>query len=142
MKTAEISARIKFSPTIENFRRKDRLSEFWIHAEVDDGLHFYYAWWLNRYATKMKIHRPVFGCHVTVTRDRDFIGDDKREIFLKLKEKYDGKIIKIHHGVDPYQKKDFWCIGVEPHPILCEIRESLGLKNSFPFHITIGRVGL
>ena len=137
MKDVVVNARLNFNPKREGLRKGHRRSEFWVVAEVDMGVHHYYSWWINRYLSKLLIHRPAFGCHVTIVRDKDRVTD--AEIFKKLKQRYDGKMIQIRYNPELYKVRGFFCLPVDAHQIFRDIRGSLGLNEDFKYHITVGR---
>lgn len=133
---ANCNGKFIFSPDRPGLKKTHRSFDNGIILKVDNGITDYYSWWLwKRHG--ITLSRPAWGTHVTVVNDRDRVKDLKA--FDELKKSFNGKIIRLGHQVNLKKQWQFWVLDVAPAPELVKIRRELGLKENYPFHITIGR---
>ena len=135
-KLAYCSGRFQFSPERPGMKKVHRLSEQSIIINIDNGVVDYYSYWLWKYKN-IKLSRPAWGAHITVVSDKDKVKDF--DTFEKLKGDFDKSFVKIFHQVNIRKQWQFWILDVEPSEEFLFIRNALGIKEKFPFHITIGR---
>ncbi len=133
---ANCNGKFIFSPQRPGLKKIHRSFDNGIILKVDNGITDYYSWWLNR-RYGITLSRPAWGTHVTVVNDRDRVKNTKA--FEDLKKRFNGKIVRLGHHVALKKQWQFWVLDVSPSPELIEIRRDLGLKEDYPFHITIGR---
>jgi hypothetical protein len=69
--------------------------------------------------------------------DKDRVKDEKT--FEQLKKSLNGKIISVPYNVVVRKQWQFWVLEVKPTKEMIDIRRQLGLKENYPFHITVGR---
>jgi hypothetical protein len=130
------SGRFEFSPERPGMKKIHRLSNQTVIVNVDSGIIDYYSYWLWKYKN-IKLSRPAWGAHVTIVNDKDRVKDI--ESFERLKDDFNKSYIKIFHSVKLRKQWQFWILDVEPSEEFLFIRNALGIKENFPFHITIGR---
>lgn len=133
---AKCNGKFIFSPQRPGLKKTHRSFDNGIILKVDNGITEYYAWWLRR-RYGIEVAKPAWGTHITVVSDKDRVKDVKK--FNELKQKLNGRIISIPHDVVLKKQWQFWVLEVKPTEDMLEIRRELGLKENFPFHITIGR---
>jgi hypothetical protein len=117
-------------------------------VDIEDDSASLYAWFLKR-RFNIDVNPPQRGAHVT------FINDSMRDLSQKgklsqkeindnweqVKKKWDGKIIKIVHLLDPRTDDNHWWLNIphEERDELHAIRAELGLGRPFwGLHMTIG----
>ena len=117
-------------------------------VDIEDDSASLYAWFLKR-RFNIEVNPPQRGAHVT------FINDSMRDLSQKgklsqkeindnweqVKKKWDGKIIKIVHLLDPRTDDNHWWLNIpqEEREELHAIRAELGLGRPFwGLHMTIG----
>lgn len=125
-----------FSPERPGLKKVHRAFDNAIILKVDNGISHCYSWFLDR-EMNIKINKPMWGTHITVVSDKDRVSDLKT--FNELKKSLDGKIISVPYDVEIKKAFQFWVVDVKPTEEMLEIRRRLGLREDFPFHITIGR---
>lgn len=130
------SGRFEFSPDRPGMKKIHRLSNQTLIVNIDGGIIDYYSYWLLKYKN-IRLSRPAWGAHVTIINDKDRVKDI--ETFEHLKAEFNKSYIKIFHSVQLRKQWQFWILDVEPSEEFLFIRHALGIKENFPFHITIGR---
>lgn len=112
---------------------------WWCVAEVNRELTRYYRWWVQR-ETGIVLNQPSWDAHVSIIR-----GEKDCAKLPELWKKHNNKnvIIQYEHGNVRYAKdKDqpgyFFWINVTC-PEFDQIRQELGLRSGWKYHITIGR---
>ena len=130
------SGKIIFRPNRPGLKKSHRSFDNGVILKVDNGITEYYSWWLNR-KFGISISKPAWGTHITIVNDRDRVKDFAA--FEVAKKKFNNKIASVGYDVRLKKQWQFWVIEVLPSPELVEIRKSLGLREDYPFHITIGR---
>ena len=133
---ARCNGKFIFSPSRPGLKKTHRAFDNAVILKVDNGISEYYSWWLNR-KYGISLSKPAWGTHITVVSDKDRVKDI--ESFNKIKSSLDGKMIQVPYEVDLRKQWQFWVLEVQPTKEMIEIRKSLGLRENFPFHITIGR---
>jgi hypothetical protein len=130
------SGKFFFSPKREGLKKTHRSFDRGIILKVDNGITDYYSWWLWR-KYGIRVSKPAWGTHVTVVSDRDRVRDIAA--FEQLKKELDSTYVKLHYNVNIEKHWHFWVLPVIPNHAISKIRNELGLRNDYPFHITIGR---
>lgn len=125
-----------FSPARPGLKKSHRSFDSAVILKVDNGITEYYSWWLNK-KYGLVLAKPAWGTHITVVSDKDRVKD--LDAFAALKQSFNGKILAVPHHVEIKKQWQFWVLDVKPTAEMIQIRQSLGLKENFPFHITIGR---
>lgn len=133
---ARCNGKFIFSPDRPGLKKAHRAFDNAVILKVDNGITEYYSWWLNR-KYGMVLSKPAWGTHITVVSDKDRVKD--LNSFNLLKNRFNGKIVQVPHLVVVKKQWQFWVVDVKPTNEMIEVRKSLGLKENFPFHITIGR---
>lgn len=117
-------------------------------VDIEDDSANLYAWFLKT-RFNIELNPPQRGAHVTFINDsmRDLSQNGKlsqKEIndnWEKLKNKWDGKTIKIVHLLDPRTDDNHWWLNIphEEREELHAIRAEVGLGRPFwGLHMTIG----
>lgn len=124
---------------------------WWCILTADREITRYYRWWIERELWGRTavipgwLCNPSWDAHVSIVR-----GERPRDPSLrKLWKKHHGKVLSFQYAHYPRQagdttgnteeKGNFYFVDVVC-PELTEIREELGLKTFYKFHLTIGRV--
>ena len=108
-------------------------------GEVDTEITRYCRWWLQR---ELHIHLqpPAWDAHISIVRgekpDTKYLGIWKKFHKQVLNIKWDH--FEIHSQEDKTNGGTFYWINVEC-PEFDKIREGLGLRTGFKYHITVGR---
>lgn len=137
MTQAKCNGKIIFSPLRPGLKKVHRAFDSGIILKVDNGISDYYSWWLEKRGNVFNLSRPAWGTHITVVSDRDKVKD--LQTFKQLQQEFNGKILSVPYDVRLKKVWQFWVLDVIPTKEMQHIRQSLGLKLDFPFHITIGR---
>ena len=116
-------------------------------VDIDDDSAAYYAWFLNK-RFNIVLNPPQRGTHVTFINDsmRDLKGgkltdDEVNKRWEEVKKKWDGKIVKVVHTLEPRTDDNHWWLNIphEDRDELHGIRTELGLGRPFwGLHMTIG----
>lgn len=132
-------------------RRGDmkRRTKWWCVLLVDREITRYYRWWIGRHLwgrTAIKedwLCQPSWDAHISVVR-----GETPRQKFRHLWKKYDKEKVEFKYSHEPRfvgnrgvrhsKDGDFWLVDVSC-PRIDEIREELGLKTFYRYHLTVGR---
>lgn len=133
---AKCNGKFIFSPSRPGLKKLHRSFDNGIILKVDNGISEYYSWWLHR-KYGIEVSKPAWGTHITVVSDKDRVKDVGA--FERLKKVFNGKILPVAHDVYLKKQWQFWVLDVIPTKEMIEVRRELGLKENFPFHITIGR---
>lgn len=133
---ASCNGKFIFSPPRPGLKKTHRTFDNAVILKVDNGITDYYAWWLLK-RHGIILSKPAWGTHITVVADKDRVKD--LDAFAKVKSKMNGKIIQVPHLVNVKKQWQFWIVDVKPTEEMLAVRRDLGLKENFPFHITIGR---
>jgi len=117
----------------------------WCIVNVDKGITDYYRWWL-RYQRHIYLQPPSWDAHISIVRGEK-INDDKLKAFWK---KYQNQRVGFtyQHVGDFYatrskysQSQDdgtYYCVDIQCS-FLDDIRDELGLRTGFKYHLTFGR---
>ena len=133
---ARCNGKFIFSPVRPGLKKSHRSFDRGVILKVDNGIVEYYSWWLwRKYGIKVSL--PAWGAHVTVVNDKDKVKDVNK--LKDLEKRFAGKIIQLSHEVELKKQWQFWVLMVKPTKEMVEIRRELGLRENYPFHITIGR---
>jgi hypothetical protein len=111
----------------------------WLIVQVDNQIVSYYRWWL-KFEKHIVTNPPSWGAHISVVRGENIPVDSRQ------KWKYNhGKRVRFQYqhisDVRTQVADDggmFYFVDVIS-PELTEIREALGLRTFYKFHITVGR---
>lgn len=136
LQDAKCNGKFIFSPDRPGLKKSHRAFDNAIILKVDNGITEYYSWWLNR-KLNLQLSKPAWGTHITVVSDKDRVKDEKT--FEQLKNSLNGKIISVPYDVVVRKQWQFWVLEVKPTKEMIDIRRQLGLKENYPFHITVGR---
>ena len=125
-----------FSPNRQGLKKTHRSFDNAVILKVDNGItEFYSSMLFKKYG--LVLSKPAWGTHVTVVSDKDRVRD--AETFNRLKDEFNETKIKLKYDVRFYKQFQFWVLNIQPTPELIKIRQTLGLRADYPFHITIGR---
>jgi len=118
-----------------------RNNKWWLVVEVDRSIINYYAYWINRQIIKppwlvkgLILQTPQWGGHITVLDGRVDVAKEYQHLW----EKYADESITYEYSVEIEKHWKFWVLPVRCNR-LNDIREELGLKRDYNFHVTIGR---
>lgn len=126
-----------------------RRTKWWCVLNVDREITRYYRWLISRRfwgLTAMKedwLCQPSWDAHISVVR-----GETPGQEFRGLWGKYSGEKVEFWYSpnlvfANNRERRyaddgDFWMLDVHC-PRITEIREELGLKTFFHYHLTVGR---
>lgn len=132
---------IRYDPPRPGMRNR---TDYWAIAQVDRGLTKYYRWWAKKLHGVI-LNQPSWDAHVSIIRGKgDVMTSNPRHAYLDLWKKYEGKKVEIRYDNEMKKAQDkknngeFWFLIVDA-PELMKIREEMGLKTTFPLHLTFGR---
>lgn len=135
--------RIVYDPSRPGMKRR---TEWWCIAQIDREITRYYRYWANQNPvvfgeTHLDLCLPSWDAHISIVR-----GEVPREEFRHHWKKYHGKTITFRYSHclrrtrnHIHEKDYFWFIDVQS-PEIDEIREELGLRTFYNYHITVGRI--
>ena len=132
----ECNGKFIFSPRRPGLKKVHRSFDNAIILKVDNSISSCYSWFLNR-ELNIDVQKPMWGTHITVVSDKDRVTDIEK--FNRLKDTLNGKEILVPYNVDVQKQFQFWVLRVTPTEEMIDIRRQLGLKENYPFHITVGR---
>lgn len=122
---------MKYDPYRPGLKKQNRSNM--IVGELDFGFSDFYRHLVKKGTGKI-IQNNAWKPHVTIYDGKSRVNHQTSELW----KKYDGKRVKIRYSVDIQKHWKFWVLPVECE-FFKELRAELGLKNDYPFHITIGR---
>ena len=116
-------------------------SKWWCVIQVDNDLARYFRYWVDKQINPLGMKRmglcePSWGGHLSVVR-----GEKPRKDLQSFWKKHHNQIVDFDYQFDvqrPHGKEHFWFSDVRC-PKAATIREELGLKTFYKFHMTIGR---
>lgn len=133
MNWVKTTGRLMYDPVRPGIRKQSRNTPWWLVAEVDPGVADFYRWLLKRYKGLVLDH-TAWRPHVTILDGREEVASEFRHLWKKR----EGLYVPLEYNVDVEKVWKFWTL-----PVRCEafgdIREELGFKREYPFHITFGR---
>jgi hypothetical protein len=142
MNKIEVIGRIVFEPV--NVTNKHNAQSSWKRVAmimIDGDVAEYYAWFINK-RYNLILNKPLRGSHIS------FINDSHRELgefglnqWESVKEKWDGKTIKIVLSVDARTDSKHWWLNIpnEDRDEIHAIRAELGLgRPHWGLHMSIG----
>ena len=122
-----------------------RRTKNWCIVDVDKSITEYYRWWL-KFEKHIHLQLPSWNAHISVVRG-ERIADDKLRVLWKKHHKRRVTFTYKHVG-DFYSTRSklsdgqddgtYYCIDVNC-PELDNIRDELGLRTGFKYHLTFGR---
>ncbi len=137
------TAKIIYDPYRGEMKRKTR---WWCVAPVDREITRYYRWWLTRELHLKRLFAPAWDAHVSIVR-----GEEPQDSLKGLWKRLHGRKVQITYSPVVRQAGDttgqvdekghFWFVDVWCDDFL-EIREELGLRTHYKFHLTVGRIYL
>ncbi len=137
------TAKIIYDPYRGEMKRKTR---WWCVAPVDREITRYYRWWLTRELHLKRLFAPAWDAHVSIVR-----GEEPQDSLKTLWKRLHGRKVQITYSPVVRQAGDttgqvdekghFWFVDVWCDDFL-EIREELGLRTHYKFHLTVGRIYL
>lgn len=144
-----ISGKIGFEP--ENKTKKHELQASWkkiAMVHIDGDITEYYAWFIKK-RYNLVLNKPLRGGHISFINDRlaDMTLNGSRTIeeveklWYDVKEKWDGKEIKIVLDLNPRTDDRTWWLNIpnDERDELQEIRSELGLGRPYwGMHMSIG----
>lgn len=137
----ELKGKIWFDP--KNVTKKHNNQAEWKRMAMvmfEGDASEYYAWFIKK-RYNLILNRPLRGAHVSFINDSIRDMGDKVDKWDEVKEKYDGKEVKLILDTDIRGNYTHWWLRV-PHEfnkILLDIRLELGLSEPYyPLHMTIG----
>lgn len=138
-------------------------TKWWVIVELDKGITDYYRWWANRYINPLRytaedrqhwqwknlkdksqdLLLPAWGPHMSIVR-----GEKPWPNKMHLWKKYDGAVVEFKYSCNVRYSGDTQDMG-EKNGVywfvdsVCDvgkqIRDELGFKSDWTFHITVGR---
>lgn len=137
------TAKIIYDPYRGEMKRKTR---WWCVAPVDREITRYYRWWLTRELHLKRLFAPAWDAHVSIVR-----GEEPHDSRKELWQHMHGRKIQFEYSPIVRQAGDttgetadkghHWFVDVWCDEFLA-IREELGLRTHYKFHLTIGRIYL
>ena len=119
-------------------------SRWWAVVSVDRELTRYYRWWLTRELHLKRLFAPSWDAHVSIVR-----GEEPDDPLKTLWSQYHLQTVEFHYNPvvrqagdttgETDEKGHFWFVDVYC-PKLLQIREELGLRTRYKFHLTVGKV--
>ena len=130
----ETTAKLIYDPIRKDLKKTHKSRCLIAELKTDDLFALYRSFIAKKYGEKFCPQAPVFKPHVTV------IGPYEKIDLNKWKTKpHNGKIVKISYSVDVEKHWKFWVLPVQSEDLV-NIRKEFNLdKNSWNFHITVGR---
>jgi hypothetical protein len=143
--TFKSTGKLIYDPRRPGMKRR---INWWSVIMVDREITRYYRWWVKRMfwgrtsVNENWLCEPSWNAHISVVR-----GEKPPLDKMNLWKKYHGEIIEFHYEHYPIrggsntsstEKGQFWLIEVHC-PRITEIRDELGLKTFYKYHLTIGR---
>jgi hypothetical protein len=135
----EATGKLIYDPHRPGMKRN---TKWWAIVNVDDEIARYYRWWVKKQHW-VDLHQPSWGAHISVVRG-ETISPDKQHLW----KKYQGEVINFKYFGSPKKADgqgrkneigDFWVIEVQSER-LNQIRQELGLRCGWNYHITVGRI--
>ena len=133
--------KIIYDPYRGEMKRKTR---WWCVASVDREITRYYRWWLTRELHLKRLFAPAWDAHVSIVR-----GEEPADPLKTLWQRLDGQTVQFEYSPVVRQAGDttgntdekghFWFVDVWC-PEFLEIRDELGLRTHYKFHLTVGRI--
>lgn len=129
--------KIVYDPFRPNIKKEKNV--WWCVVEIDDEIANYYRWWVSRRYHKTML-KPSWNAHITV------VGGTKPKNINKWKERHGQEVIFAYEHYpqtyDPNVRRSseppHWWVRVYCDE-LNDVREELGLRREYPFHITVGK---
>ncbi len=131
----------------------NRRVDGWCVAIVDREITRYFRWWVKKHITNpldisvqgslkkypfVPLHPPSWDAHISIVRgEKNRLTLDKKYLW----KKYHKQIMEFKYDLRVHQapgKPDFWMIEVDA-PEMLNIRREMGLRTTWPLHLTIGR---
>lgn len=125
----------------------------WCVALVDREITRYFRWWINKEVTNpldisvlgslkkypfVNLCHPSWDAHISIVRgERKWVSEDKKHLW----KKYHNQKFEFTYDMKPIQvrnKPDFWIVEVHSDEMM-GIRKELGLRTTWPLHITVAR---
>lgn len=132
---------VQYDPPRGDMKRR---TQGWCVVNVDKEITRYYRWWL-RYQYHTHLFPPAWDAHISVVR-----GEKIDPLSQHLWKKHQGKHVEFYYkhvgeiqktrsrlGSGPDDGK-YYFIDIKC-PFLDEIRQELGLRTGWLFHLTVGR---
>lgn len=121
-----------------------RKTQWWAIASVDREITRYYRWWLQRELHLKRLFAPAWDAHISIVRGEE-PRDELKGLWGKLHEwkvpfEYSHNVRQAGDTTGQTDEKghfwfvDVWC------PTFLEIRDELGLRTHYKFHLTVGRI--
>ncbi|RWZ87198.1 MAG: hypothetical protein EO766_11750 [Hydrotalea sp. AMD] len=135
------TGRIIYDPNRPGMKKRNT---GWCIISVDTEITRYYRWWLE-YQYHIHLQPPSWDAHISVVRG-EFLSDAVKSLWKKyhkqpIEFEYEhGNIQKHRSGreQDGIVPGDYYVIDVKC-PTIDMIRQELGLKTGYKYHLTVGR---
>lgn len=128
----KLSGVLVYDPVRLDFKKSHKTKTLIVQLPRDT-LDLYYQWLIKRqFGTWLELQRPMYGLHVTVVK-----GNERINVPACWK-KHVGETVEILVGTHLRRNFQFWNLPVRSQR-LNELRCELGLREDFPFHLTVGR---
>lgn len=119
-------------------------TQWWVVVPVDREITRYYRWWLTRELHLKRLFAPAWDAHVSIVR-----GEEPHDSLKGLwRQRHGQKIIFEYSPIvrqagdttgQTAEKGHHWFVDVWSQDML-DIREELGLRTHYKFHLTVGRI--
>lgn len=124
-----------------------RRTNGWCVVEVDREITRYFRWWLQ-YQKHIHLDFPSWDAHISIVRGDG--GDRVQPQFQSLWKKYHGKRIQFEYdhvgdfkitrsGLSTSPDNGLYYFVEVRCPIIDNIRQELGLRTGWKYHLTFGR---
>ena len=133
--------KVIYDPYRGAMKRKTR---WWAVASVDREITRYYRWWLQRELHLKRLFAPAWDAHISIVRGEE-PRDELKNLWGRLHEwkvpfEYSHNVRQAGDTTGQIgEKGHFWFVDVWC-PAFLEIRDELGLKTHYKFHLTVGRI--
>jgi hypothetical protein len=127
----KMTGKLVYDPVRPDLKKTHKQRTLIIQPRHDE-LDLYYQWFLKkRYG--LMLQRPMWRTHVTVVAGNEHLPNEASW------KKHEGKYVEFLYSPELEKHWQFWVLPVSGEGLM-DMREELGLKSKFSFHITIGRL--
>ena len=128
---------ILYDPPRPGMKRK---TKNWVIIKVDREITRYFRYWVNKQFNPLElpeldIKQPSWDAHISVVRG-ERIDPSKQHLW----KKHQGQKVTFTYDLNVHQasKEHFWIVDARCS-LIDDIRNELGLKTFYRYHLTIGR---
>ena len=127
---------IRYDPPRPGMKHK---TKGWAIVSVSKEITRYYRYWVNKETNPLKYEKkdlfePAWNAHISIVR-----GEKIDASKMHLWKKYDKQRVEFEYSNNVYQPKPGFFVVDVFCPIIDNIRDELGLKTFYEYHLTIGR---